>query len=138
MGWRAGKGIRSNTARMRVELTASVGQPTPAGYKSPVFALFSVSSIGIVFASRVGATSRGGAKKTMSPRNFWNHPLHELARSLVHTFGPDDAGQLTTDEFTAFLGRLVGTTAQGPGLMPQAVSRLADNSTVERMQPKSL
>lgn len=73
----------------------------------------------------------------MSPRNFWNHPLHELARSLVYTFGPDDAGPLTTDEFAAFLGRLVGTTAQGPGLVPQGASRLADNSAVQGMQPQS-
>ena len=59
----------------------------------------------------------------MSPRNFWNHPLQELARSLAHTFGPREAGQFTTDEFTAFLGRLVGTAAQGPALMPQPASR---------------
>jgi|WetSurMetagenome_2_1015567.scaffolds.fasta_scaffold20848_4 hypothetical protein len=59
----------------------------------------------------------------MSPRNFWNHPLQELARSLAHTIGRDDAGRLTPDEFTALLGRLVGTAAQGPGLTPQAIPR---------------
>jgi hypothetical protein len=58
----------------------------------------------------------------MSPRSFWNHPLQELARSLALTFGPSQTGQLTPDEFTAFLGRLVGTAAQGPGLAPQAGS----------------
>jgi hypothetical protein len=63
----------------------------------------------------------------MSPRNFWNHPLQELARSLAHTFGPREAGQLTPDEFAAFLGRLVGTTAQGPVLTPQpATSRTGE------------
>lgn len=73
----------------------------------------------------------------MSPRNFWNHPLHELARSLVHTFGPDDPGQLTTDEFTEFLGRMVGTTAQGPGLVPQTVRRSAGHPPAKRPQTNS-
>jgi hypothetical protein len=54
----------------------------------------------------------------MSPRHFWNHPLQELARSLVHTLKPGDPGQLSNDEFTAFLGRLVGTTAAGPMMQP--------------------
>jgi len=54
----------------------------------------------------------------MSPRHFWNHPLQELARSLVHTLKPGDPGQLSSDEFTAFLGRLVGTTVAGPVMQP--------------------
>jgi hypothetical protein len=59
----------------------------------------------------------------MSPRNFWNHPLQELARSLAHTIGHEEASHLTTDEFAAFLGRLVGTAAQGPvGLTPQPIA----------------
>jgi hypothetical protein len=73
----------------------------------------------------------------MSPRNFWNHPLQELARSLAYTFGPRDAGQFTPDEFAAFLGRLVGTAAQGPTLMPQpAARRLGDReATVVKRSP---
>jgi hypothetical protein len=63
----------------------------------------------------------------MSPRNFWNHPLQELARSLAHTAGREDAGRLTTAEFAAFLGRLVGTAAQGPGLTPQPLTRVAND-----------
>jgi hypothetical protein len=59
----------------------------------------------------------------MSPRNFWNHPLQELARSLAHTFGPEDAGRFTTDEFAAFLGRLVGTAAQGPALVSHPIAK---------------
>jgi hypothetical protein len=66
----------------------------------------------------------------MSPRNFWNHPLQELARSLAHTIGRENASQLTTDEFAAFLGRLVGTAAQGPGLTPQPVRRSAGDYQV--------
>jgi hypothetical protein len=54
----------------------------------------------------------------MSPRHFWNHPLQELARSLAHTLKTGDSGQLTSHEFTAFLGRLVGTTAAGPAMQP--------------------
>ncbi|HEY3381352.1 MAG TPA: hypothetical protein VGK32_06255 [Vicinamibacterales bacterium] len=66
----------------------------------------------------------------MSPRSFWNHPLEELARSLVHTFGPGESAHLSTDEFVTLLGRLVGTTAQGPALIaqsarPQTGERLA-------------
>ncbi len=59
----------------------------------------------------------------MSPRNFWNHPLQEIARSLARTFGPDQPGTLTTDEFVALLGRLVGSTAQGPGFSAQLARR---------------
>jgi len=58
----------------------------------------------------------------MSPRSFWNHPLQELARSLAHSAGRGDGGKLTTDEFAAFLGRLVGTAAQGPRLAPHTVA----------------
>lgn len=72
----------------------------------------------------------------MSPRNFWNHPLQELARSLAHTFGPQQSGSLTTDEFTEFLGRLVGTTAQGPGLIPQPVARVVVEGEAQRMRPE--
>jgi hypothetical protein len=54
----------------------------------------------------------------MSPRHFWNHPLQELARSLVHTLKPGEPGQLTNDEFTEFLARLVGTAAAGPVMQP--------------------
>ena len=68
----------------------------------------------------------------MSPRNFWNHPLQELARSLAHTIGHQDAGHLTTDEFAAFLGRLVGTAAQGPGLTPQPIARPANDCELVR------
>jgi hypothetical protein len=68
----------------------------------------------------------------MSPRNFWNHPLQELARSLARTFGPDHPGSLSTDEFVALLGRLVGSTAQGPGLVTQA-ARLRDSQTGGRV-----
>jgi hypothetical protein len=71
----------------------------------------------------------------MSPRNFWNHPLQELARSLAHTLGREEAGHLTTDEFTAFLGRLVGTAAQGPGLTPQPVRRGATDGRVPSSRP---
>jgi hypothetical protein len=73
----------------------------------------------------------------MSPRNFWNHPLQELARSLVYTFGPHETGQLTPDEFTAFLGRLVGTTAQGPRLVPQPIARAVNDDTVVRLSSES-
>jgi hypothetical protein len=54
----------------------------------------------------------------MSPRHFWNHPLQELARSLVHTVKAGDPEPLTGEEFAAFLGRLVGTAAAGPVLQP--------------------
>lgn len=63
----------------------------------------------------------------MSPRHFWNHPLRELARSLAHSCGPNETGCLSTHEFTAFLGRLVDTTAQGPGLMRHRARSLADD-----------
>ena len=63
----------------------------------------------------------------MSPRHFWNHPLQELARSLVHTFDPRQPGHLSSDEFGAFLGRLVGTAAVGPNLVAQP-ARLPDNA----------
>jgi hypothetical protein len=66
----------------------------------------------------------------MSPRSFWNHPLQELARSLAHTIGHDDARTLSTTEFAAFLGRLVGTAAQGPGLTPQPVRRAVNDCRV--------
>jgi hypothetical protein len=71
----------------------------------------------------------------MSPRNFWNHPLQELARSLAHTVGRGDAGHLTTDEFAAFLGRLVGTAAEGPGLTPQPIAPPANDCRVPRERP---
>lgn len=54
----------------------------------------------------------------MSPRQFWNHPLQELARSLAHTLTPGDPGQLTSDEFAAFLGLLAGTAASRPVVHP--------------------
>jgi len=70
-----------------------------------------------------GSAWRQGRQPIMSPRNFWNHPLQELARSLAHTIGRQDQGDWSTDEFAAFLGRLVGTAAQGPGLTPQPIQR---------------
>jgi hypothetical protein len=54
----------------------------------------------------------------VSPRHFWNHPLQELARSLVHTLKPGQPDHLSNDEFTAFLGRLVGSAAVGPVMQP--------------------
>ena len=57
----------------------------------------------------------------MSPRHFWNHPLQELARSLVHSLKSEESGQISTEEFTALLGRLVGSAAQGPGLQPAPI-----------------
>jgi hypothetical protein len=73
----------------------------------------------------------------MSPRNFWNHPLQELARSLAHTIGHENAGHLTTDEFAAFLGRLVGTAAQGPGLTPQPIPRALNDCRVPLKRRRS-
>jgi hypothetical protein len=113
----------------------SANRPSQALF-GDFIACFGPFEVGIVFALAVGVTPTGG-EETMSPRNFWNHPLQELARSLVHSFGPHEAGQLTTDEFTEFLGRLVGTTAQGPGLIPQPVSRVVCAESVKRMPPKS-
>jgi hypothetical protein len=69
----------------------------------------------------------------MSPRHFWNHPLQELARSLVHTLQPEEPGQLSNDEFAAFLGRLVGTAAAGPVMQPvRAVSPRRGRSRYDR------
>ena len=69
----------------------------------------------------------------MSPRHFWNHPLQELARSLVHTLKPGDLGQLSNDEFTALLGRLVGSTAAGPMMQPaRSTARRPDFIRYER------
>ena len=61
----------------------------------------------------------------MSPRHFWNHPLQELAKSLVHTFDPGQPGHLSHDEFGAFLGRLGGTAALGPNPVAQT-ARMQD------------
>lgn len=58
--------------------------------------------------------------------------MQELARSLAHTTGHQDTGHLTTDEFAAFLGRLVGTTARGPGLTPQPIRPVVNDCQVTR------
>jgi hypothetical protein len=69
----------------------------------------------------------------MSPRHFWNHPLQELARSLVHTLKPGEPGQLSNDEFTEFLARLVGTAAAGPMMEPiRSPARRREMARLER------
>ena len=71
----------------------------------------------------------------MSPRHFWNHPLQELARSLSQTLRPGAEAPITRDEFTAFLGRLVGTTAQGPGPLAQPARSVVRRPPVGHEDP---